>query len=308
MNEVIETLTAVDKSEVLLEALPWLQEFEGATVVLKYGGHAMTDNALKAAFAKDVTFMRQVGLKPVVVHGGGPQINAMLNRLGIDSEFKAGLRVTTPEVMDVVRMVLTGVVQREIVSLINASQPYAVGLSGEDATFLTAEVHKPVIDGSSVDVGLVGDVVDVDPGAVQDLLDAGRIPVISSVAPSADGQILNVNADTAAAAIAGALNARKLVMLTDVEGVLRNWPDRSSLIPRMSLAEVGELLPTMSEGMIPKLEACLYAIKHGVQEAHIVDGRKPHAVLLEIFTDTGVGTRIDTHPEPGPNVHQGWQS
>ncbi|WP_250506938.1 acetylglutamate kinase [Bowdeniella massiliensis] len=299
MTNPLDNLTAVDKSEVLLEALPWLQEFEGEIVVVKYGGHAMTDEHLKAAFAKDVTFLRQVGLKPVVVHGGGPQINAMLARLGIDSEFKKGLRVTTPEVMEVVRMVLTGVVQREIVSLINADRPYAVGLSGEDATFLTAEVHHPVIDGTNVDIGLVGDVVKVAPGAVKDIINAGRIPVISSVAPSRDGQLLNVNADTAAAAIAGALGARKLVVLTDVEGVYRDFPDKSSIIPHMSLAELNELLPTMSEGMIPKLQACLAAIEAGVKEAHIVDGRKAHSLLLEIFTDVGVGTRIDSPLKEG---------
>lgn len=297
MNQPIDNLTAFDKSEVLLEALPWLQEFEGATVVVKYGGNAMTNDQLKAAFAKDVTFLRQVGLRPVVVHGGGPQISAMLKRLGIDSEFKGGLRVTTPEVMDVVRMVLTGVVQREIVSLINATRPYAVGLSGEDATFLTAEVKPAVVDGANVDVGLVGEVVQVAPKAVQDLIDAGQIPVISSVAPTADGQILNVNADTAAAAIASALGARKLVVLTDVEGVYRNWPDKSTLIPRMSITELHELLPEMSAGMIPKLEACQYAVRNGVREAHIIDGRKAHALLLEIFTDIGVGTRIDAVAE-----------
>lgn len=297
MNQPIDNLTAFDKSEVLLEALPWLQEFEGATVVVKYGGNAMTNDRLKAAFAKDVTFLRQVGLRPVVVHGGGPQISAMLKRLGIDSEFKGGLRVTTPEVMDVVRMVLTGVVQREIVSLINATRPYAVGLSGEDATFLTAEVKPAVVDGARVDVGLVGEVVQVAPKAVQDLISAGQIPVISSVAPTTDGQILNVNADTAAAAIASALGARKLVVLTDVEGVYRNWPDKSTLIPRMSISELHELLPHMSAGMIPKLEACQYAVRNGVREAHIIDGRKAHALLLEIFTDIGVGTRIDAEDE-----------
>ncbi|WP_222842923.1 acetylglutamate kinase [Bowdeniella nasicola] len=300
MRSRIDDLTAVDKSEVLLEALPWLQEFEGEIVVVKYGGHAMSDETLKAAFAKDVTFLRQVGLKPVVVHGGGPQINAMLNRLGIDSEFKKGLRVTTPEVMEVVRMVLTGVVQREIVSLINKDRPYAVGLSGEDATFLTARVHQPVIDGTNVDIGLVGDVVHVEPSAVQDVIDAGRIPVISSVAPTEGNQLLNVNADTAAAAIAGALNARKLVVLTDVEGVYRNFQDKDSIIPHMSLDELNELLPTMSAGMIPKLEACLFAIESGVREAHIVDGRKAHSLLLEIFTDVGVGTRIDAPAKEAP--------
>jgi acetylglutamate kinase len=222
-------LRADQKAEVLIEALPWLQEFSGALVVVKYGGNAMVDDTLKAAFAQDMVFLRQVGLKPVVVHGGGPQISAMLDRLGIASEFKGGLRVTTPEAMDVVRMVLTGQVSRELVGLINAHGPYAVGLSGEDGGLLRAERRHAVVDGETVDVGLVGDVVQVDPTAVQDLLAAGRIPVVSTIAPDiADqSQVLNVNADTAASALAVALGAKKLIVLTDVEGLYTSWPDRS---------------------------------------------------------------------------------
>ena len=209
------------KAEVLVEALPWLQEFAGALVVVKYGGNAMVDDALKAAFAQDMVFLRRVGLRPVVVHGGGPQISAMLDRLGIESEFRGGLRVTTPEAMDVVRMVLTGQVSRELVGLINAHGPCAVGLSGEDGGLLQARRRHATVDGEAVDVGLVGDVVEVHPAAVQDLLDAGRIPVVSTIAPDRDDptQVLNVNADTAAAALAVALGAKKLVVLTDVEGL-----------------------------------------------------------------------------------------
>ena len=220
-------LRADQKAEVLIEALPWLQKFAGALVVVKYGGNAMIDEDLKRAFAQDMVFLRQVGLKPVVVHGGGPQINAMLDRLGIESEFRGGLRVTTPEAMDVVRMVLTGQVSRELVGLLNAHGPHAVGLSGEDGGLFQARRRTAVVDGVPVDIGLVGDVVKVNPGAVLDLLDAGRIPVVSTVAPDLDDptQVLNVNADTAAAALAVALGARKLIVLTDVEGLYTSWPD-----------------------------------------------------------------------------------
>ena len=294
MNELpseIE-LQAAYKANILIEALPWLQRFAGERVVIKYGGHAMVDDRLKRAFAQDVQFLRQVGLYPIVVHGGGPQINAMLERLGIASEFRGGLRVTTPEVRDVVRMVLTGQVQRELVGLINEDLPYAVGLSGEDGGLMTARRTTTVVAGEEVDVGLVGEVVDVHPGSVQDLLQAGRIPVISTVAPDADGDILNVNADTAAAAIASAFGAYKLVMLTDVAGLYARFPDPESLMPVVSMGEVEEMMSRLSAGMIPKMQACLKALHGGVPQAHIVDGRVPHSLLLEIFTDRGVGTAI----------------
>ncbi|WP_125775362.1 acetylglutamate kinase [Antribacter gilvus] len=286
------------KAEVLLEALPWLQEFSGALVVVKYGGNAMVDDTLKAAFAQDMVFLRQVGLRPVVVHGGGPQINAMLDRLGIASEFKGGLRVTTPEAMDVVRMVLTGQVGRELVGLINAHGPYAVGMSGEDGALLAAERRNAVVDGEDVDVGLVGDVVQVDPTAVQDLLAAGRIPVVSTIAPDvADPtQVLNVNADTAASALAVALGARKLIVLTDVEGLYTSWPDRSSLVERITETELAALLPSLQSGMVPKMEACLRAVAGGVPSATVIDGRQPHSVLLEVFTARGNGTMVVPDP------------
>ncbi|CAN7411775.1 acetylglutamate kinase [Knoellia sp. LjRoot47] len=283
------------KASTLVEALPWLEAFRGALVVVKYGGNAMVDDDLKLAFAQDIAFLRYAGLRPVVVHGGGPQIKAMLDRLGLESEFKAGLRVTTPEVMDVVRMVLTGQVGRELVGLLNQHGPLAVGLSGEDAALFGARRRGVVVDDVEEDLGLVGDVVSVNTQAVVDLLDAGRIPVVSTVAPDLDhpGQVLNVNADTAAAALAAALGARKFVVLTDVEGVYAAWPDRSSLLSTLPLSQARELLTRVDAGMIPKLEACIRAVEDGVPQAHVIDGREPHSLLLEVFTSQGIGTLIE---------------
>jgi acetylglutamate kinase len=284
--------TAAEKAGVLIEALPWLQRFHGATVVVKYGGNAMIDDALKAAFAEDMVFLRLAGLRPVVVHGGGPQITAMLTRLGVEGEFKGGLRVTTPETMDIVRMVLTGQVSRELVGLINAHGPYAVGISGEDARLFTAERKQATVDGEQVDIGLVGEVAEVNPDAVLDIVNAGRIPVVSTVAPDVEGVVHNVNADTAAGALAAALGAEKLVVLTDVEGLYANWPDRSSLIDRIRVDHLEPMLPTLASGMIPKMEACVRAIRGGVRRAHVIDGRLAHSVLLEVFTSRGVGTMV----------------
>ena len=286
--------TALPKAQTLIEALPWLTRHHGKTVVIKFGGNAMIDEELKAAFAQDVVFLRQSGLKPVVVHGGGPQIKAMLERVGLESEFKAGLRVTTPEVMDVVRMVLTGQVGRELVGLLNQHGPIAVGLSGEDAALLGARRRGAVVDGEEVDLGLVGDVESVNPSAIIDILDAGRVPVVSTVAPDLDveGQVLNVNADTAAAAIAVALRAEKLVVLTDVEGIYADWPDRGSLLSAIDVSAARELLSRVDHGMVPKLEACIRAVEGGVPQTHVVDGRKAHSILLEIFTDEGIGTMV----------------
>ncbi|NDR52460.1 MULTISPECIES: acetylglutamate kinase [unclassified Actinomyces] len=294
------SLTPTQKASVLLEAMPWLRAYKGATIVIKYGGNAMVDDTLKRAFAQDVLFLHQVGLRPVVVHGGGPQISAMLARLGIESEFRGGLRVTTPEVMDVVRMVLTGGVQRELVSLLNEAGSAAVGISGEDGGLLRARQRLATVDGESVDVGLVGDVVEVDPRSVIELLDQGRIPVVSSVAPLvADATtVLNVNADTAAAALAVALKAQKLIVLTDVEGLYSNWPEKDSLVSRIGADALEALLPELSSGMVPKMEACLRAVRGGVGQAHVVDGRQPHSMLLEIVTDDGVGTVV--HPDVIP--------
>ena len=283
------------KASTLVEALPWLERFRGALVVIKYGGNAMLDDDLKLAFAQDIAFLRYAGLRPVVVHGGGPQIKAMLDRLGLESEFKGGLRVTTPEVMDVVRMVLTGQVGRELVGLLNQHGPLAVGLSGEDGALFGARRRGVVVDGVEEDLGLVGDVVSVNTQSVMDLLDAGRIPVVSTIAPDLDqeGQVLNVNADTAAAALAVALGARKLVVLTDVEGVYAAWPDRSSLLSTLPLSRARELVKQVDAGMIPKLEACIRAVEDGVPQAHVIDGREPHALLLEVFTSDGIGTLIE---------------
>ncbi|TKV56439.1 acetylglutamate kinase [Nakamurella flava] len=290
--------SAQERATVLADALPWLRRFSGEIVVVKYGGNAMTDEKLKAAFAADMVFLRTVGLKPVVVHGGGPQISAMLSRLGLAGEFRGGFRVTTPETMDVVRMVLVGQVGRELVGLINSHGPLAVGMSGEDAGLFTAARRTVLVDGVETDIGLVGDVVDVNPTAVLDLVQAGRIPVVSTVAPDADGVVHNVNADTAAAALAIALGAAKLVMLTDVEGLYANWPDRDSLLSRISVDALERMLPTLEAGMVPKMEGCLRAVRGGVAAAHVIDGRVPHAALLEIVTSEGVGTMVLPSLEP----------
>jgi acetylglutamate kinase len=276
----------------LVEALPWLERFHGRTVVVKYGGNAMTDDTLREAFAQDVVFLRYAGISVVVVHGGGPQINAHLERLGIEQSFAGGLRVTTPETMDVVRMVLVGQVQREIVGLINAHGPFAVGLSGEDGRLMTATRRMGVVDGEEVDIGLVGDVVHVDASVIDGLVGDGRIPVVASVCRGADGEVFNVNADTAAGAIAVAVAAEKLVVLTDVEGLYDDWPASSDVVSRLTADELAARMASLSEGMIPKMEACLRAVRGGVAAAHVVDGRVAHALLLEVLTDTGVGTMV----------------
>jgi acetylglutamate kinase len=286
------------KAATLIEALPWLTRFHGQTVVIKYGGHAMEDEALRLAFAQDLVFLRYAGLRPVVVHGGGPQITEQLDRLGLESTFTAGLRVTTPETMDVVRMVLSGKVNKELVGQINRHGPFAVGLSGEDAGTFTAIRKAAVVDGEAVDIGMVGEIVDTDCGAIEALLANGRIPVVSSVAGGADGEVYNVNADTAAAALAVALHAAKLVVLTDVAGLYRDWPSSAEVISELTESELEQLLPGLSAGMIPKMEACLTAVRGGVPQAHVLDGRLSHAVLLEIFTDSGIGTMVTPEVRP----------
>jgi len=292
---------ALAKAQVLTQALPWLSRFHGATVVVKFGGNAMVDDALKKAFAQDVVFLRYAGLRPVVVHGGGPQISRELEKAGLESTFAAGLRVTTPEAMEVVRMVLTGQVQREIVGLINEHGSFAVGISGEDGNTLLAAQRLAEVDGVRVDIGRVGDVTVVDPTLIIALLDNGRIPVVSSVARAEDGGVYNVNADTAAAALAVGLDAEKLVVLTDVEGLYADWPPaggaRSSntadeVISQLSADELEKLLPALSSGMAPKMEACLRAVRGGVSAAHVLDGRVQHSLLLEVFTDEGIGTMV----------------
>lgn len=292
IDEVLEGLSPFVRANVLVEALPWLKKFHGEIVVVKYGGNAMVDAQLKAAFAADMVLLRTCGIKPVVVHGGGPQINAMLGRLGLEGEFRGGFRVTTPEVMEVVRMVLFGQVGRELVGLINAHGPYAVGISGEDAQLFEAERRLATVDGEQVDIGLVGNVVGVNPGAVMDIIDSGRIPVVSTIAPGPDGQVYNINADTAAAPLAVALGAIRLVMLTDVEGLYADWPDRSSLVSYLGSERLREIIPALDSGMIPKMESCLHAVERGVEAAQIIDGRIPHSVLLELLTEGGIGTMV----------------
>ncbi|HEY1440423.1 MAG TPA: acetylglutamate kinase [Mycobacterium sp.] len=289
----IEELPTQVKAQVLAEALPWLKQLHGKIVVIKYGGNAMTDDTLRRAFAADMAFLRNCGIHPVVVHGGGPQITAMLRRLGIDKgDFKGGFRVTTPEVLDVARMVLFGQVGRELVNLINAHGPYAVGITGEDAQLFTAVRRSVTVDGVATDIGLVGDVDQVNTAAVLDLIAARRIPVVSTLAPDADGVVHNINADTAAAALAEALGAEKLLMLTDVEGLYTSWPDRDSLVSEIDTATLAQLLPALEAGMIPKVEACLSAVTAGVPSAHVIDGRVTHCVLVELFTDAGTGTKV----------------
>ncbi|MCU1637251.1 MAG: argB, partial [Cryobacterium sp.] len=285
---------AAVKAATLIESLPWLKRFHDQVIVVKFGGNAMVSEELQRAFAEDIVYLRYAGIRPVVVHGGGPQISAMLERLGIESEFRGGYRVTTPEAMDVVRMVLTGQINRELVTSMNEHGPLAAGLSGEDAGLFQGRRRGVVIDGEDIDLGLVGDVVGVDPQAVLAQLAAGRIPVISSIAPDIDvpGQSLNINADAAAAALAVALGAAKLVILTDVAGLYSDWPNRESLVSMIDVGQLRSLLPDLEAGMIPKMTACLDAVEGGVAKAAIIDGRVPHSILLEIFTHSGIGTEV----------------
>ncbi len=283
---------ALGKASALIGALPWLERFHGATIVIKYGGHAMTEPALQKAFAEDVVFLRYVGIRVVVVHGGGPQINEHLAKPGIESSFAGGLRVTTPETMQIVRMVLVGQVNSDLVNLVNDHGPFAVGLSGEDAKLFTAVRRGVVVDGVEVDLGQVGDVSIVDPATVVALIDAQRIPVVATIGRGEDGDIYNLNADTAAAALAVALGAEKLVVLTDVEGLYADWPNSTDVIKELPASQLRELMPSLSAGMAPKMEACLRAVEGGLTRATVTDGRVPHALLLEIFTNSGLGTMV----------------
>jgi acetylglutamate kinase len=283
---------ALQKAAVLVDALPWLERFHGKVVVIKYGGSAMSSPQLQRAFAEDVVFLRYAGLRPVVVHGGGPQITEHLGRLGIPSEFRGGLRVTTPEAMSVVRMVLVGQVNGDVVNQINAHGPFAVGLSGEDGGLLSARRTAAIVEGAAVDVGQVGDVSAVDSAPIRALLDAARIPVVATVGRGADGLSYNVNADTAAAAIAVSLGAEKLIVLTDVDGLYADWPRSDEVVSTIDLRQLRALLPTLVSGMLPKMQACVRAVEGGVPAAHLLDGRVPHALLLEIFTTDGIGTMV----------------
>ena len=294
-KEALDHAQASAKAQVLIESLPWLKKFRDTIMVIKFGGNAMVDEELLAAFAEDIVYLHHAGIRPVVVHGGGPQINRMLARLGIESEFRGGYRVTTPETMDVVRMVLTGKVNPELIESINAHGPFASGTTGEDGGLFIGKRRPPIeVDGESVDLGRVGDIVGVRTEPILALLEAGMIPVVSSIAPDADnpGESLNVNADAAASALASALDAEKLVILTDVAGLYANWPDKSSLVSTISISDLEKMLPSLESGMIPKMRACLDAVRGGVSKAAIIDGREPHSVLLEIFTEHGIGTEV----------------
>ncbi|MFF8973941.1 acetylglutamate kinase [Streptomyces sp. NPDC014995] len=279
------------------------EDLRGSTVVVKYGGNAMVDSGLQQAFAQDVVELWHAGLRPVVVHGGGPQISAMLDRLGLESRFEAGLRVTTPETMEVVRMVLTGRVQRELVGRINAHGPYALGMTGEDAHTMTAVRRSAWVDGRPVDIGLVGDIVDVNPDAVRLLLRQGHIPVVSPVARGEDGEVYNVNADLAASALAVALDAARLVVLTDVAGLYADWPHSTRVIERLTAAELDALLPHLTSGMLPKMEGCLRAVRGGIRKAHVLDGRVPHALLRGVLGGNAPGTTVV--PDDGPDDGKG---
>lgn len=281
-------------ANTLVQSLPWLKEHHKQIIVIKFGGNAMISEELQQAFAQDIAYLRYTGAHPVVVHGGGPQITQMLKRLGVESQFQAGYRVTTPETMSVVRMVLQGQVNPELVTLINSHGPMAIGFSGNDAAIFTASKMSVTKDGEPIDLGLVGEVVHVDPSPVLDQLEAGRVPVISSIAPNAEdnAEVLNVNADLAAAALAVALKASKLVLLTDVEGLYANWPDKDSLISTIGASELRKRLDSLESGMIPKMQACLSAVEGGVPTATVIDGRVAHSVLVELFTDSGIGTEV----------------
>jgi acetylglutamate kinase len=280
------------KAETLIESLDWLREFHGRIVVVKFGGNAMVDEQLQLAFAQDMAYLRFVGIKPVVVHGGGPQITARLAEIGIESEFRAGMRYTDEKTMSVVRDVLRNQISKNLANLIEESGAQTVVLSGEDDSLFRAVKVKGQTSEGEVDLGLVGEVKTVNPRAVLQALDQGKVPVISSVAPSNSGQLLNVNADLAASALAIALGADKLMVLTDVPGLYANWPEIDSLLSEISVEELTELMPRLESGMIPKMQACLRAVQGGVPKAHIIDGRQPHSILLEIFTKAGVGTQV----------------
>lgn len=283
---------AAIKAETLIESLPWLQKFHGKVVVVKFGGNAMVDAELQKAFAEDMAYLRWVGIRPVVVHGGGPQISARLAELGIESEFRGGFRVTTSETISIVRDVLRDQISSQLATLIQDAGAKTLVMSGEDANLFRAEKTALETEDGPVDIGLVGEVTQVNPRIVLEALEAGKIPVISTVAPTTSGELLNVNADLAAAALAVALGAEKLMVLTDVPGVYSDWPNRDSLVSEITAKELETMLPTLESGMIPKMQSCLKAVQGGVPTAHVIDGRTPHSILLEIFTVTGVGTIV----------------
>jgi acetylglutamate kinase len=281
------------QAEVLIQALPYIRQFAGATLVVKYGGAAMLDEELKRAVMRDLVLMKYVGVNPILVHGGGPEVSEAMRRMGKEPEFVGGLRKTDAETMEIVEMVLTGKTNKSIVAHLNAEGGQAVGLSGKDANLFVA-----VKETEQGDIGYVGRISSVNPAIIHTLTDAGYIPVVSSVAIGADGASYNLNADTAASALAVALKAKKLILMTDVEGLYRDFSDKTSLISEMTATEARDLIGSgaVDKGMIPKLSACVEAVEDGVERAHIIDGRRPHSLLIEVFTDTGIGTMVHTVP------------
>ena len=279
----------IKKANVLIEALPYIRTFRGKTVVVKYGGHAMTDASLKDRFAQDVVLLKYVGINPVIVHGGGPQIDKMLDRLGIQAKFRHGVRVTDEATMEIVEMVLAGKTNKGIVSIINNLGGRAVGLSGKDANLIVAEKAD-----SAVDLGFVGEVAKINPTILTDLLEHGYIPVVSSVAIGPNGESFNVNADHIAGAIAAEVKATKLMMMTDVPGIYEDFADKSTFISELAVSDAKKMIETkqIDKGMIPKVEACMTALSGAVERTHIIDGTMRHSLLMEIFTDTGIGTMI----------------
>lgn len=280
------------KAQTLIESLPWLQNFHGKVVVVKFGGNAMVDESLQRAFAEDMAYLRWVGIKPVVVHGGGPQISARLEQLGIESEFRAGFRVTTEQSIQVIREVLRNDISSKLAELIIQSGADAQVMSGEDGNLFRATKTTTDTSGNPIDLGLVGEVTMVNPRIIFDSLEQGKVPVVSTVAPDSNGQLLNVNADLAASALAVALGAEKLMVLTDVAGLYSDWPNTDSLVSEITTTELEQLLPNLESGMIPKMQACLSAVRGGVPRAHVIDGRVPHSILLEIFTKSGFGSMV----------------
>jgi len=273
------------KAQTLIDSAPWIREFQGKVFVVKFGGNAMVDDQLQQAFAQDIAFLNLVGIKAVVVHGGGPQITSRLSELGMKSEFIDGLRVTPPEAIEVVRDVLLNQISTPLAEMIEKAGAKAAVFNGETNGLFIASITR-------ADLGLVGEVVSVEATTVLKSLEAGSIPVISTVAPDGAGQLINVNADLAAASLAVALKAEKLVVLTDVPGLYSDWPNKESLVSELTATELEELLPDLESGMIPKMQACLNAVQGGVSKAHIIDGRVPHSILLEVFTPSGIGTLV----------------
>jgi acetylglutamate kinase len=300
----LDVLSPSDRAKVLVEALPYMRQFYGKIFVIKYGGNAMVDEDLKAKVMSDVALLHYVGIRPILVHGGGPEINSLMTRLDCKSEFVDGLRVTDAQGMEIVEMALAGKANKNLVALLNKSGAKSVGLSGKDADLLVAKKLKSE---SGADLGFVGEVIQVNSGFLQMLVDQGYIPVICSVAIGQDGETYNVNADHAAGAIAATMKATKLIVLTDVEGLYHDFADKSTLLSQISVEEANSMLACggAAKGMIPKLEACTAAVQSGVERAHLIDGREPHSILVEVFTDSGLGTMILPNAEkrPGMSAH-----